>query len=292
MQTRSGKTYATTNSSSSKKKNNIRIKMKLDNVNNRMILRSQTRSGKTNNSGNTYTATATTTSSSREKNNIKLEVKVEKVVNRTREPRPIATHRVPTVFIKPTKISNELAEFLGKPVGSEILRTDVSRLINYYIRDNKLQDPQNGRVINPDTKLRALLKIGENDELTYFNIQKYMSPHFIKDGNVENAVNCTSKPTPSPISSDRRPLGFIKPQKISNELAEFLGIPVGTEMARTDVSRLINGYIRVNNLQDPQNGRVINPDTKLRALLKIGENDELTYFNFQRYIKHHFIKEN
>ena len=192
MQTRSGKTYATTNSSSSKKKNNIRIKMKLDNVNNRMILRSQTRSGKTNNSGNTYTATATTTSSSREKNNIKLEIKVEKVekvANRTREPRPtstpisrpIATHRVPTVFIKPTKISDELAEFLGKPVGTEMVRTDVSRLINGYIRVNNLQDPQNGRVINPDTKLRALLKIGENDELTYFNFQRYIKHHFIKE---------------------------------------------------------------------------------------------------------------
>ena len=304
MQTRSGKTYAN-NSSSSKKKNNIRLNMKVDNVYNRMTLRSQTRTGKTNNSGNTYTATATSSSSSREKNNIKLEIKVEKVekvVNRTREPRPtstptprpipISTNRVPLGFVKPPKISNELAEFLGKPVGTEMFRTDVSRLINYYIRDNKLQDQQNGRIINPDSKLRALLKIGENDELTYFNIQKYMSPHFIKDGNVENAVNCTSKPTPSPISSDRRPSGFMKPTKISNELDEFLGIPVGTEMARTDVSRLINGYIHVNKLQDAQNGRKINPDAKLRSIITLGENDELTYFNLGRYIKHHFIKEN
>ena len=105
MQTRSGKTYATT-TTSSKKKNNIRIKMKVDNVDNRMILRSQTRTGKTNNSGNTYTAT--TTCSSREKNNIKLEIKVEKVVNRTREtrptptPRPISTQqRVPLGFVRP-----------------------------------------------------------------------------------------------------------------------------------------------------------------------------------------------
>ena len=97
---------------------------------------------------------------------------------------------------------------------------------------------------------------------------------------------------PSPISSDRIPSGFIKPTKISDELAVFLGKPVGTEMSRTDVSCLINRYIRINNLQDPQNGRRINPDAKLRSILTIGENDELTYFNFQRYIKHHFIKEN
>lgn len=82
------------------------------------------------------------------------------------------------------------------------------------------------------------------------------------------------------------------PTKISDELAKFLGKPVGTEMARTDVSHLINGYIRNNNLQDAQNGRVINPDKKMIALLRLGENDELTYFNLQRYMRHHFIRDN
>jgi len=285
MQTRSGKTYAN-NSSSSKKKNNIRINMKVDNVNNRMTLRSQTRIGKTNNSGNTYTATATSSSSSREKNNIKFEIKVEKVenvVNRASEPtpRPMSTNRVPLGFVKPQKISNELAEFLGKPVGTEMLRTEAARIINYYIRDHHLQDPQNGKVINPDAKLRALLKIGANDELTYFNISRYISPHIIKSDNVVN-----SKPV------GYEPSGFTKPSKISNELAEFLGKPIGTEISRTDVSRLINGYICLNKLQDPQNGRKIIPDAKLRSILTLGENDELTYFNLSRYIKHHFIKEN
>jgi len=270
--------------------------MKVDNVDNRITLRMQTRSGKT------YTAT----SSSMEKNNIKLEIKVdnvENVVNRTRPaprpaptpaPRPISTHRVPSGFVRPQKISNELAKFLGKPVGTEMARTDVSRLINSYIRNNNLQSPQNGRIINPDSKLRALLKLGENDELTYFNLQKYMSPHFIKDGNVENVVNRTIQPRPTsrPISSDRRPSSFVTPTKISDELAIFLGKPVGSEMAHTDVSRLINGYIYVNNLQDPQNGRRINPDAKLRSLLQIGQNDELTYFNLCKYMKHHFIRDN
>lgn len=298
MQTRSGKTYKAAAASSSREKNNIRLKMKVDNVDNRITFRMQTRSGKT------YTATS---SSSREKNNIKLEIKVdnvENVVNRTIEPaprpRPISTHRVPCGFVRLQKISNELAEFLGKPIGTEMERTDVSRLINRYIRVNNLQDPQNGRNIYPDTKLRALLKLGENDELTYFNLQKYMSPHFIKDGNVESVVNRTREPVPvhssvmqsRPIFSDRRPSGFTTPTKISDELAKFLGKPIGSEMARTDVSRHINSYIRAHNLQDPQNGRKINPDAKLRALLRIGQHEELTYFNFQKYMKHHFIREN
>jgi chromatin remodeling complex protein RSC6 len=92
-------------------------------------------------------------------------------------------------------------------------------------------------------------------------------------------------------SGFRRPIGFTTPTKISDELAKFLGKPAGTEMARTDVSRLINTYIRVKNLQDPQNSRIINADSKLRKLLRLGKNDELTYFNLQKYMKHHFHRE-
>lgn len=90
--------------------------------------------------------------------------------------------RAPSGFVKPTLISNELAAFLGKPQGSELARTEVTREINAYIRANKLQDPDNGRKINPDSKLTKLLSVQKGDELTYFNLQRYMSPHFQKSG--------------------------------------------------------------------------------------------------------------
>ena len=91
-----------------------------------------------------------------------------------------AGNRAPSGFVKPTKISDELASFLGKEKGSEMARTEVTRDINKYIRTNNLQDGENGRKINPDTKLAALLKLKKTDELTYFNLQRYMSPHFAK----------------------------------------------------------------------------------------------------------------
>ena len=91
-----------------------------------------------------------------------------------------AGNRNPSGFVKPTLISNELAAFLGKDQGTEMARTEVTREINAYIRQHKLQDSQNGRKINADNKLSNLLKLKKGDELTYFNLQKYMSPHFAK----------------------------------------------------------------------------------------------------------------
>jgi chromatin remodeling complex protein RSC6 len=114
------------------------------------------------------------------------EVKAAQKVSSKRKRK--AGNRAPSGFVKPTKISDELAKFLEKPIGSEMARTEVTRDINKYIRTNNLQDKENGRKINPDTKLATLLKLKKTDELTYFNLQRYMSPHFAKAIKVEATV--------------------------------------------------------------------------------------------------------
>jgi len=88
--------------------------------------------------------------------------------------------RAPSGFVKPTKISDDLAVFLKKEKGSMMARTEVTKEMTAYIREKSLQDKANGRKILPDAALKKLLNLTGTDELTYFNLQKYMSPHFEK----------------------------------------------------------------------------------------------------------------
>jgi len=109
-------------------------------------------------------------------------VKQLKVVEKLNNKKKRKGTRAPSGFVKPSPISEELATFLGKDKGVEMARTDVTREINKYIRANDLQDKENGRQINPDKALCELLKITKDSEvvLTYFNLQRYMGPHFPK----------------------------------------------------------------------------------------------------------------
>ena len=97
------------------------------------------------------------------------------------------------------------------------------------------------------------------------------------------------------------PSGFARPTRITPVLAKFLGIPSEEKIARTEVTKKITNYVKEHNLQQPDNKRIILLKGKHgKALAKVlspvvdpvsGEKTDLTFFNLQRYLKHHFIKE-
>jgi chromatin remodeling complex protein RSC6 len=87
---------------------------------------------------------------------------------------------------------------------------------------------------------------------------------------------------------NKKPSGFAKPSKISNELCKFLNKPDGTEMARTEVTQHLIKYIKNHNLENNENKKIIKPDDKLSTLLDINSDIELTYFNIQGYMNKHF----
>ena len=88
-------------------------------------------------------------------------------------------NRKPSGFAKPSKVTNELCEFMNKKEGEEIARTEVTKALCSYIKEHNLENKENSKIIYPDNKLKTLLGIEDGQELTYFTIQKYMNKHFI-----------------------------------------------------------------------------------------------------------------
>jgi len=97
-----------------------------------------------------------------------------------------------------------------------------------------------------------------------------------------------------PNKPKRQPSGITKPALISDELADFLGVPHGSELSRPDVSKRIGAYIKEHDLQNPANKRIIFPDEAFGKLLRYDSTvegiEQLSYFNMQKYLKIHYPK--
>lgn len=88
------------------------------------------------------------------------------------------------------------------------------------------------------------------------------------------------------------PSGITKPVAISDELAKFLGVTPGTLVPRNEVTKGVSSYVKKNELSDPENKqRFILDDRPAAQVLKTllgNPTDLVTYFNLQRYLKHHY----
>ncbi len=88
--------------------------------------------------------------------------------------------------------------------------------------------------------------------------------------------------------------GFMKPVGISGEMCKFTGWDASELKSRVDVTKYICGYIRDNDLQNPDDRRQIVPDKKLTALLNLDKKslkeEPLTYYSLQKKIQPHFVK--
>ena len=110
--------------------------------------------------------------------------------------------RKPSGFAKPAQVSAELCSFMQRELGTEIARTEVTQYIIKYIREHALQNTSNRRVIEPDAELMVLLGAQPGDEVTYFNLQKYMNRHFHRAGQNPHP---TSEQNPPPTSEQNPP---------------------------------------------------------------------------------------
>lgn len=201
----------------------------------------------------------------------------------TKQTTPAAVVQVvstPSVETKKSKKSKvEKSEASAAVVAAPVVETPSSTTE----QPSSEQCQLSGKMVDFSAKLQQLLGLLTTVKSEFKLIEKGISRE------LKQAAKASNKKRKSNIN--RKPSGFVKPTRISDELAQFLGKEIGTELARTAVSKEINAYINAHKLQDSKNGRIIHPDEKLTKLLKVQPSDELTYFNLQRYMKHHFIKE-
>lgn len=83
-------------------------------------------------------------------------------------------------FNRKQDVTPKLRAFLELPEGELISRSEVTKFINKYITEKGLKHPDNGRQIILDDKLRDLLAPPADVQVTYLNLQKYLSPHYVK----------------------------------------------------------------------------------------------------------------
>jgi upstream activation factor subunit UAF30 len=88
-----------------------------------------------------------------------------------------AKPRAPSIFERPTKVTEELLTFLGKPKDTLLSRSEVTKAVNNYVKEKGLKNKHD---IKPDAALKKLLAIGEGEPLTYFNLQRYLNRHYVK----------------------------------------------------------------------------------------------------------------
>jgi len=83
-------------------------------------------------------------------------------------------------FNRKQEILPKLREFLNLPEGELISRSEVTKAVTAYVNSNNLKHPENGRQIVLDDKLKDLLQVPEGVVVTYLNLQKYLSPYYVK----------------------------------------------------------------------------------------------------------------
>jgi hypothetical protein len=198
---------------------------------------------------------------------------------------PIQAIDIDTSIVKPKKVYEKKVKAIPSTVVDVpvVVSEETVAVDETVSEDDKVViDNTPAKMAEFSLKLQQVISLLSATKLSFKALEKIVVREF--------KVSQKASSKKSKRSGNRQPSGFVRPTLISEELALFLGKEVGTEMARTSVSKEINQYIRTNQLQDKSNGRQINADASLTTLLKLEPGDVLTYFNLQRYMKHHFVK--
>jgi upstream activation factor subunit UAF30 len=218
-----------------------------------------------------------------------------------------------TGFNTPVVLSQELADALmdGQRVMS---RTQAASRISAYVRTHNLCPSDNKRVFTLDEKLSALFPSAPAI-LPHRLITGILRPHILRPDDVspelQHAVeeyrrnyiiHASQQPKKGTWRKDRRGQhskavqmrmqalgrGFFVPVRLSDELAEICG---GAKlMPRSEVTKHVWKYIKLHNLQDDKDRRIVHVDAKLRSLC--GNIEIVNCFALSKYITRHLTANN
>ena len=186
-----------------------------------------------------------------------------------RSVKSVDTPVVQTPVVETPVVETPVVETTDVVVPVEVVKTPVDVVVSDKF------DQLHGKVVELSTSLREL-------QTSLRTIQKELVK-LVK-------ANVKKVKTRNTSGVKKTPSGFAKPTKLSDVLCEFLGVEKGTELARTDVTRRINAYIKEHNLQDEKDKRKIHPDVNLSKVLTMKPEDSLSFFNLQTYLKSNFIR--
>ncbi|KAK9176858.1 hypothetical protein WN944_028877 [Citrus x changshan-huyou] len=216
-------------------------------------------------------------------------------------------------FNKLCSLSTQLQKVVGAP---ELARTEVVKKLWVYIKENKLQDPNNKRKILCDESLQALFGVNSID---MFKMNRALSKHIwplgAEDENVKQKIGVEdfknseeeeekeqeqeqeeeeeeeetsieqqskeNRSTKADKDVKKRRGGFTKLCSLSPDLQTFVGV---SELARTEVVKKLWAYIREKNLQDPKNRRNIICDEALQVLFRV---NSINMFQMNKALTRH-----
>ena len=226
------------------------------------------------------------------KQNTTSESKPAAKVVAAKVPEPVAAAPAAVVAPVPVAVPEVVKEAVVPPVkkprSAKVAATTVTK-----VDDKAVDDPSTVAATNAsedggepvDDVIKVLVdKIASLAGIVK-DIQSSLKPVLKEHDKLKKVVERIQKKRDNARKS---PSGFAKPNKISDELCEFICVPSGTEKSRTDITRYINAYVKEHNLNKPTNRRVILPDEKLKKILNPKAGEEVTFFVLQRLISHHF----
>jgi chromatin remodeling complex protein RSC6 len=188
------------------------------------------------------------------------------------------------------EIVNSASDEIVKSDSDEIVKSDSDEIVNSASDETKPVKKNSEQTEN--VFLSKLTSFLTKASVVNKEVRELQTIGRTLEKDFNAVVRALSKKKNKHRNNENRALsGFAMPSLLSKEMYTFLDIQEGTLIPRKQVTRMLNEYIKENNLRNEGDRRIILPDDNLKRIFNCTENDNVTYFNLQSYVKHHFIKE-